>query len=233
MIKAVFFDLSYTLAYGEPSREDTYDLALKELGFDVPQKALLRGIFAADSFVFKGDLVALLLHGSDADKFKIGACYPKLILKEANLEASDETILKLMKLVVRRYRPSEFRLYDDVLPTLKTLKKRGLKLGLVTNATREQMLSLQSSGIQNYLDLVANAEEAGADKPKPPIFELALKKAGAVASEAAMVGDQFELDILGAKGVGIKPIWIDRYDLYPESEFNPRIQSLRELSKYL
>jgi FMN phosphatase YigB (HAD superfamily) len=233
VIKAVFFDLSYTLAYGEPSREEAYDRAFKGLGFSIPPKALMRGIAAADSFVFKEDLVSILVNGSAADKLKAGACYPRLILKEANLEASDETILKLMKLVVRDYRKSDFRLYDDVLPALKLLKERGLKLGLVTNATKEQMASLDDSGLGDYIDLVANAEEAGADKPKPPIFELALKKAGAVAAEAAMVGDQFELDVLGAKGVGIKAIWIDRYGLYPESDFRPRIQSLGEVAEYL
>jgi len=158
VIKAVFFDLSYTLACGEPSREDAYDRAFRELGFNIPPKALMRGIAAADSFVFKEDLVPVLLKGSDADKFRVGACYPKLILKEASLKADDDVILKLMKLVVRDYRKSEFRLYDDVLPTLKLLKKRGLKLGLVTNATKEQMLSLQSSGINSCIDFVANAE---------------------------------------------------------------------------
>lgn len=233
MIKAVFFDLSYTLAYGEPSREETYDRALKELGFEIPPKALMRGIFAADSLILKGELLSLIARHSAAERAKIGAYYPKLIFKEANLEASDETVSKVLSLVLRYYRQPDFRLYDDVLPTLKVLRELGLKLGLVTNASKEQVATLQDTGLEAYIDLVANAEEAGADKPKPQIFDLALKKAGAAASEVAMVGDQYELDILGARDVGITPIWIDRYDLYPKAKFRPRILSLRELSEYL
>jgi hypothetical protein len=39
--------------------------------------------------------------------------------------------------------------------------------------------------------------------------------------------------VVGARGVGIKPILIDRYDLYPETKFRPRILSLKELPQYL
>ncbi|MFH0941891.1 MAG: HAD family hydrolase [Chloroflexota bacterium] len=233
MIKAVFFDWSYTLAYGEPGREEIYDRVLKELGFEIAPKVLMRGIFAADSLILKGDFLSRLTGGSDAEKAQIGAYYPRLIFKEANLEASDETVLKVLRAVMRYYWPPCYRLYDDALPTLKVLKVRGLKLGLVTNASKEQLATLRDTGLETCLDLVANAEEAGADKPKPPVFRLALKKAGVSASEAVHVGDQYELDILGARGVGIAPVLIDRYDLYPESEFRPRIRSLTELPDYL
>jgi len=47
------------------------------------------------------------------------------------------------------------------------------------------------------------------------------------------IGDQYELDVAGARGVGITPILIDRYEIYPEVSDCPRIRSLRELAKYL
>jgi HAD superfamily hydrolase (TIGR01549 family) len=192
---------------------------------------MMRGMFAADSFVFTGDLVSRLLNGTDGEKAQIAAYYPRMIFKEAKIEVGEETIFKILKAMMRYYRQGAYRLYDDVLPALKGLKERGLKLGLVTNASKDQIASV--AGLGAYIDLIANAEEAGADKPKPPIFELALKKAGIAASESAHVGDQYELDVVGAEGVGIKPILIDRYDLYPETKFRPRILSLKELPKYL
>lgn len=233
MIKAVFFDWSYTLAYGDPGREELYDRVLKELGYEIDSKALMRGIFAADSFVFKENLVSVLMGGSNEEKFRIAACYPRFVFKEAGLEAGDETIISILKTVMRDYREPRYRLYDDTLPTLKALKERGLKIGLVTNASNDQLGALRETGLENYVDLVANAEEAGADKPQPPIFQLALKKAGTDASESIHVGDQYELDILGAKGVGITPVLVDRYDLYPDAEFHPRIRVLEELYNYL
>jgi len=62
---------------------------------------------------------------------------------------------------------------------------------------------------------------------------LALQRAGVDASEAIHVGDQYKIDVAGARGVGINPILIDRYDLYPEFSDCPRIRNLTELTKYL
>ncbi|MEK0338355.1 MAG: HAD-IA family hydrolase, partial [Nitrosopumilus sp.] len=75
--------------------------------------------------------------------------------------------------------------------------------------------------------------EVGTDKPEPPIFLAALQRAGVNASEAVHVGDQYKLDVIGARGVGITPVLIDRYDLYPEVSDCPRIHRLTELAEYL
>jgi len=84
-----------------------------------------------------------------------------------------------------------------------------------------------------YLDFVATSGEVGVDKPEPPIFLAALERAGIDASEAVYVGDQYDTDVVGARGVGIKPILIDRYDLLPGVSDCPRIHSLTEVVKYL
>jgi putative hydrolase of the HAD superfamily len=88
-------------------------------------------------------------------------------------------------------------------------------------------------GLEPYLDFVVTSEEVGSDKPKPPIFLAALDRAGVNASEAAHIGDQYEIDVVGARGAGIKPILIDRYDIYPEVSDCPRFHSLTELAEYL
>jgi FMN phosphatase YigB (HAD superfamily) len=53
------------------------------------------------------------------------------------------------------------------------------------------------------------------------------------ASEAVHVGDQYELDVAGAIGVGIPSVLIDRYDVYPEISDCNRINRLDELYQYL
>ncbi|MFA5317807.1 MAG: HAD family hydrolase, partial [Dehalococcoidales bacterium] len=147
MIKAVFFDWSYTLAYSNPDREGMYDRVLRELGFEIAPKDLMRGIFAADSLILKGNLLSRIAKGSNEEKFRIGSNYPRLIFEEAGLEASDETVLNIMKMVMRDYQQPGYRLYDDVLPTLKVLKERGFKLGLVTNASNDQLATLRDTGL--------------------------------------------------------------------------------------
>ena len=49
----------------------------------------------------------------------------------------------------------------------------------------------------------------------------------------AHVGDQYRIDVAGAVGVGIKPVLIDRYDIYPEVSDCPRIHNLTELARHL
>jgi putative hydrolase of the HAD superfamily len=88
-------------------------------------------------------------------------------------------------------------------------------------------------GIASYLDFTVTSAEVGADKPQPPIFLKALELAGVKADEAIHVGDQYQNDVLGAKGVGISPILLDRADYYAEITDCPRIRSLTEISKYL
>ncbi|GAF78092.1 unnamed protein product, partial [marine sediment metagenome] len=62
---------------------------------------------------------------------------------------------------------------------------------------------------------------------------LALERAGVNASETIHVGDQYKLDVVGARGVGISPILIDRDNVYPEITDCPRIRSLTELPEHL
>jgi putative hydrolase of the HAD superfamily len=88
-------------------------------------------------------------------------------------------------------------------------------------------------GLEPYINFIVTSGDVGVDKPKPPIFLAALERAGVNASEAVHVGDQYKLDIIGARGVGITPILIDRYDLYSEVSDCPRIHSLTELTGYL
>jgi len=134
---------------------------------------------------------------------------------------------------MQQFKGFNFVLFDDVLSTLATLKQQKLILGLLTNATRDMVSVYHKLGLEPYLDFVVTSEEVGSDKPKPPIFLAALDRAGVNASEAAHIGDQYEIDVVGARGAGIKPILIDRYDIYPEVSDCPRFHSLTELAEYL
>jgi putative hydrolase of the HAD superfamily len=47
-------------------------------------------------------------------------------------------------------------------------------------------------------------------KPDPRIFEILLQRAGLRAGEAAHVGDDPEADVEGARGAGLRPVWLNR-----------------------
>ena len=100
------------------------------------------------------------------------------------------------------------------------LAEAGVKL------PRDKVLEILSDlGLAPYVDFVVTAKEVGANKPEPPIFLAALECARVGSSEAVYVGDQYETDVVGARGVGIDPVLIDRYDLLSKVSDCPRIHS--------
>jgi putative hydrolase of the HAD superfamily len=233
VIKAVFFDWFNTLTHFEPPRAELYSWAFQQFGIDLAPKVIMRGILAADRYYFEESAKSPVEKRSPEEQVEVYSHYPKAILAEEGIKVAEELPLKILKIVQQQFKGDALILFDDVLSTLKTLKERRLILGLLTNATKDKLSLHRKLGLEGYLDFVVTSQEAGADKPKPPIFLAALDRAGVEAFEAFHVGDQYQLDIVGARGAGINPILIDRCDLYPEVSNCPRIRSLTELAQHL
>lgn len=233
MIKAVFLDWFNTLACYEPPREELQSQAIQEFGFEVSPEKILPGLMAADRYFFEENAKSPVGKRSPREQAEVYIHYQDIILTEAGVKADQGLLLKIMKKTEQLFEGITFTLFDDVLPTLKLLKERKLILGLLTNLDKDMNPICRKLGLEPYLNFVVTSGEVGVDKPEPPIFLTALQRAGVNASEAVHVGDQYKLDIVGARGVGIAPILIDRYDLYPEVSDCPRIHRLTELAEYL
>jgi putative hydrolase of the HAD superfamily len=233
VIKAVFFDWFNTLTHFEPPRAELYSWAFQQFGIELAPKVIMRGILAADRYYFEESAKSPVEKRSPEEQVEVYSHYPKAILAEEGIKVAEELPLKILKIVQQQFKGDALILFDDVLSTLKTLKEHRLILGLLTNATKDKLSLHRKLGLEGYLDFVVTSQEAGADKPKPPIFLAALDRAGVEAFEAFHVGDQYQLDIVGARGAGINPILIDRCDLYPEVSNCPRIRSLTELAQHL
>jgi putative hydrolase of the HAD superfamily len=96
----------------------------------------------------------------------------------------------------------------NLYATLEALGQAGVKLGLITNGSvRMQGRKIDGLGIRRFLDVVLISESAGVRKPDPRIFTEALVRLGIAPSAAAYVGDNPEVDILGAKRSGLVAIW--------------------------
>ena len=231
--KAVFFDWFNTLTRYEPPREELHSQILREFDVEISPSQLFPGIMAGDKYFF-AELATLSINKrSPQEQGKLYFRYAQIMLDKVGIKSSPEMIQKLIKKWPQRFSKTEFVLFDDVLDTLKKLKERQFILGLITNATRDAISRQRDMGLEPLLDFTVTSEEAKADKPAPAIFKLALEKAAVSASEAVHVGDQYDIDILGAIGSGIKPVLIDRYDLYPAVSDCPRIRTLPELLSYL
>jgi len=233
VIKAVFFDWFNTLARFDPPREELHSQALRQFGIEISPKELLPALLIADQEWFEENIKSKVEERSPQERAELGLRYEATILAKAGINAPQEILIKILNRVQQLYKGTTFVLFDDVLPTLKILKEQNFIVGLLTNVAQDMKPICHQLGLDSYLDFVVTSGEVGADKPQPPIFLAALERAAVKASEAVHVGDQYKLDVVGARGVGIATILIDRYDLYPRVSDCPRIRSLSEVAQYL
>lgn len=233
MIKAIFFDWFNTLARYEPPREELHSQALREFGIEVSPEKILPGVLTADMYFFGENTNSPVEKRDRKERAEVYTRYQKIILSEAGVKADQELLAKVLNKVEQLFKGITFTLFDDVLSTLETLKEQRFTLGLLTNLAQDMNPLCHKLGLESYLDFVVTSQQVGADKPEPPIFLAALDRAKVEASQAVHVGDQYKLDVVGARRVGINPILIDRYDLYPEVSDCSRIRNLTELAQYL
>jgi putative hydrolase of the HAD superfamily len=101
----------------------------------------------------------------------------------------------------------------DAVPTLRALKDRGFRMGIVSNAGDDQDVQalVDKAGVRDYFEVILSSAAVGIRKPNPKIFDLALESIGSKPSQAAMVGDTLGADILGAQNAGLLDIWITRW----------------------
>jgi HAD superfamily hydrolase (TIGR01509 family) len=99
--------------------------------------------------------------------------------------------------------------YDDAVPTLRELKRRGLRLALISNIGVDVRGVLERGGMAGLFDAVVLSFEVGALKPHRPIFERALEALGVPPGRALMVGDNAR-DDAGAALLGIRTLLLPR-----------------------
>jgi putative hydrolase of the HAD superfamily len=231
MIKAVFFDLYQTLVHYEPPREEVEARVLRDFGIEITPVELARPIVAADDFIYNEIARRPLSARSQQEKFALYGQYQAVILREAGLKYDQKFIPGLLAAMQKQQ--MELVLFDDVAPALTDLASKGLTLGLISNVEQDMAPTLTKLGLYTWLKIVVTSQEVVAGKPRPEIFWEALKRAGVKPSEAIYVGDQYNVDIVGAKGAGMKGVLIDRVDYYRDITDCPRIKSLKEVADYL
>lgn len=99
------------------------------------------------------------------------------------------------------------KLYPEAENVLKELHEK-YKIGIIANQAFGTADRLEAFGILKYIDLVIASAEEGVAKPDLKIFEIALEKAGVGPDEAMMVGDRIDNDILPAKKLGMRTMWL-------------------------
>lgn len=228
MIKTVCFDLHNTLAYFDPSREEYYSAVASEFGIRVSPAAIEEALPAADTYWRSENLRSPIKDRNETDRINTFKEYGLRIFYGTS--ASPEQVLKILAKAFGT--GFKFKAYPDSQPALKLVKSRNLITGLISNVGQELDSYCNELGFTPYLDFKVSSFEVGFDKPHPEIFEIALKKAGVASGEALFIGDQYNIDIIGAHKVGMKAVLINRTNQAADYDC-PVIDNLLKLSDFI
>lgn len=231
IVKAVFFDFYNTLVRFWPPLDEIQQASCGELGLNVTKKGIRKGYAIADEFMSKENAIKPLAERSPEGRDRFFAEYERLLLQGAGLDVTLHLAEQVWRMAIQV--PKDFAPFDDVVPALELLKGRGIILGVISNLRRNMDDLCKQLGLDPYLDFCITSAEAGAEKPHPPVFLAALRRAGVSPEEAIHVGDQYQADVQGARAVGIMPVLLDREGWYEHVNDCSRIATLPELERLL
>ena len=109
----------------------------------------------------------------------------------------------------RCYSTKQLGLYDGVLDLLDTLKAKGKRIYLLSNAQRgftENELNML--GLTPYFDGIVISSDEECSKPDAHYFEILFDRYGLKKSESVMIGNDYLADIGGAADFGIDSLYI-------------------------
>ena len=132
----------------------------------------------------------------------------KVIAFSTQNKKGDHEAAKYYGLALPKWRKELEILYPETKDVLKRLYDKGYKLGIIANQSAGSAKRLDDWGILKYFDVVCASAEEGVAKPDAEIFRRALAKADCAPQNAVMVGDRLDNDIVPAKEIGMKTVWI-------------------------
>lgn len=111
-------------------------------------------------------------------------------------------------------REEEMHLFPGALETLGELKRRGVKMALITNGEAEiQRAKVIRFGLEPYFDHVQIEGEHGFGKPEDQAYFHAMRVLGVSPSDTWMVGDNLEWEVVTPQRLGIYAIWCDAHQV--------------------
>lgn len=209
MIKAVFFDVDFTLIFPGPTfQAEGYRRACAAHGIVVdPSK--FDAATAASSFIL--DDVEEQIYKHD-----IFIHYTASIIE--HMGGRGAKVIEVAAEIYEQWSENHhFELYDDVAPVMTKLRERGLIVGLISNSHRSLDAFREHFSLADFVSVSVSGAEHGYMKPHRSIFDRALERAGVTAPESLMVGDSFKHDIEGALNAGWRAVLLKRSGEIPHA----------------
>ncbi|MBI2658540.1 TIGR02253 family HAD-type hydrolase [Candidatus Woesearchaeota archaeon] len=215
MIKAVIFDLDNTLIDFMTMKKLSCDAAISAMigaGLNVDKKKATKELFK-------------LYDKYGLEKKTIFQKFLKKVAKKVDYEVLASGIV-----AYRRVRTGFLEPYPHVVDVLFELKRRGIKLAIVSDAPRlKAWIRLVSMKINHLFDAVVTFDDTKVMKPSTMPFKFAFKKLKAKPQECLMVGDRPERDIKGAKKLGMLTCFAKYGNPKAKSKADYEINGIKEL----
>jgi putative hydrolase of the HAD superfamily len=204
-IRAVLFDLDNTLFDHHASARDGLGAFLRCLGVE-PTSALEQSWFEIEQACY--------------DRFLSG----ELSFQEQRRERlrqflrfaghahgdSDTDLDEIFAHYLRNYE-NAWSAFPDAAPTLRRLRDHGLRVGVITNGNhKQQSMKTARLGLEPLLDVFFSSEQMGHAKPDKSAFTLPCESLQLPPRQVLYVGDNFHVDVEGARSAGLQAIHLDR-----------------------
>jgi HAD superfamily hydrolase (TIGR01509 family) len=125
--------------------------------------------------------------------------------------------------------------WDQILPGTRAALDRiheRFRMAVISNADGRIERILSRCGIADCFETITDSGVVGFEKPRPEIFQAALKTMNARADESLYVGDVYSVDYVGATNAGMHAVLFDVAGAYRNRQ-EPRVESLEQLESWL
>jgi len=210
--KAVFLDVGWTLLYPRESIWDAMAAVAREAG------SVLTGADAENliyDLMTAGREQALTRFGpeteytdSDEEFLAMFVAMGRMLFTVAGI--TDDHAGLMQRFFQRFWTRDNWAVFPEVFAVLERLRRRGVRVGALSNASSDLVGFLDQLGLLRHLDFAVVSAVEGTKKPDQRIFQLALRRAGVTPEEAVHVGDMYIEDILGARNVGVRALLMER-----------------------
>lgn len=198
MVKAVSFDLWFTLIYEDVADERLYNLMrVKALHEFLSKHASVSFEEVAEVFEVFRPLRGFVDHYSLVN----------MVALALGIRLNQEGLKVLREVYDRSTKDFRPKVNEEIYEVLPKVREFGLKVAVVSNTSFSEegvLAMLENVGVLKYVDVVVSSSSVGFNKPHPGIYTHMLGRLGLEPEEVLHVGDSCVNDVLGALNAGLK-----------------------------
>lgn len=192
---AVLFDFGGTLDADGVAWKERFQRHCRDEGVEMAPEAFAPLFYAADDA-----LVGTIPPTSSLDETVLGIA-SRLA---ASLRPGDEG---LGPRIARRFLGETLAQIERNRPVIERLAER-YPLGIVSNFYGNLPAVCDNLRIRPFFRVIVDSTQVGLSKPDPRIFRRAVEELGVSLADSVFVGDSPGRDMAGARGVGMRHVWV-------------------------